>query len=427
MTTDPDPVTPDPDPMMPDPDPMPPMPPVPDTERLASLSANQLTVGSVLVNSLLDGSASSGLSALGFAIGGLTEVSALRAAFDELLPEIANANLDAARARQGDFQNLFFGQSQPQGTDEPSEFALSSAAYPAVHIGASRSTPVSASGPRVWGSVSYDRHRNSNTTSNAGYKSDGLSYTVGVANLGSGSWQFGIAGSYSDYDTTGLRGVRDKGSSRLIQFGAHAGTGFKDGGIGVDGRFDLVATYGDIKNDIAMVTAGNFPGLGSAQSGTADSTTYGATLRFTLDGSGGKIWPMQPFVSVGYDHISQGSVNLAGAGAANLAIESTSLDRYTLGYGLRFQKQWDKAAVRLGVAGYHYLGDTQTSLTSRFAELGANSPAFTTLGHDIKDQVKLDAGASYNFGSGWSASADAHLGFGDIQSYGGRFTLSKRF
>ena len=384
-------------------------------------------VGSVLFNSLRDGSASSGLSALGFAIGGLTEVSAIGAAFDELLPDVVNANLDAARARQGDFQNLLFGQSQPQGTDEPSEFAVSSAAYPAVYIGASRSAPVSASGPRVWGSVSYDRHRNSNTSSNSGYKSDGLSYTMGVSNLGSGSWQFGIAGSYSDYDTTGLRGIRDKGSSRLIQFGAHVGTGFKGGGLGVDGRFDLVVTYGDIKNDIAMVTAGNLPGLGGAQSGSADSTTYGATLRFTLDGSGGKLWPVRPFVSVGYDYISQRSVNLAGAGAANLAIESVSLDRYALGYGVRFEKKWDKAAVRLGVAGYHYLGDTQTSLTSRFAELGANSPSFTTLGHDIKDKVKVDAGLSYNFGSGWSTSADGHVGFGDIKSYGGRFTVSKRF
>ena len=44
-----------------------------------------------------------------------------------------------------------------------------------------------------------------------------------------------------------------------------------------------------------------------------------------------------------------------------------------------------------------------------------------------KTKCKVDAGASYNFGSGWSAAADAHLGFGDIESYGGRFTLSKRF
>ena len=308
-----------------------------------------------------------------------------------------------------------------------SEFAVSSAAYPAVHISASKSAPASASGPRVWGSISYDRQRNSNTSATAGYKSDGLSYTAGIGNIGSGNWKFGIAGSYGNYDTTGLRGTRDKTSSRLIQVGAHVTADLKNAALGVDGHLDLVATYGDIKNDITMLTPGAILGFGSPQTGSADSTTYGATMRFTLDGIQDKLWPVRPFVSIGYEHLSQGSVNLTGVGAADLAVASTSLDRYAIGYGMRFEKQWDKVAVRLTATGYHYLGDTQASLRSQFIELGADSPSFSTLGRDIKNQVKVDAGLSYRFGSGWGASASGHVGFGDIKGYGGRFTISKRF
>ena len=249
----------------------------------------------------------------------------------------------------------------------------------------------------------------------------------GIGNIGSGNWKFGIAGSYGNYDTTGLRGTRDKTSSRLIQVGAHVTADLKDGALGVDGHLDLVATYGDIKNDITMLTPGTILGFGSPQTGTSNSTTYGATMRFTLDGSHGKLWPVRPFVSIGYNHLSQGSVNLTGNGAADLTVAATSLNRYALGYGARFKKQWDKATVQLTVSGYHYLGDTQTSLRSQFIELGLDSPSFTTLGRNIKNQVKVDAGLSYNFGSGWKASANGHVGFGDIKNYGGRFTISKRF
>ena len=145
-----------------------------------------------------------------------------------------------------------------------------------------------------------------------------------------------------------------------------------------------------------------------------------------VDGTGGKDWPIRPFVSVSYDHLSQDAVSLIGFGATNLAIESTSLDRITFGYGARMSQHWDKTTFELGAAGYHYRGDTQTFLNSRFLDAGPAGSSFITSGFDIQNQFKIDAGLSQGIGEGWEFSVDGFVEFGDLEGFGGIISISKQ-
>ena len=399
-------------------------------ELVEGLSPNEFNVGTALFDDISIGAVPD-LSSLALNIGEQADITSLKSTLDELTPTIITATVEVTQSKTAKFRDDMLDQPGSQSGEEGSTTAFSGLnAYPAVYLAAgpySTAKPAMRNGPKLWGSVSYDRQSNDADFSNLGYKSDGFAYTIGVAGIGSGNWQFGITGSYANYDTSVLTSVPDTSSSRLLQLGAHTNIAVKKGPFGIDGRIDIAASYGDIKNDIVVIMPVTMPGLGGSQSGSVNSTTYGATLRYTLDGSHGKPWLIKPFVSIGYDHISQGDINFAGAENLNFAVANFSVDRYALGYGARLEKQWDKAAIRFGLTGYHYMGDTQTSLRTGFTEFGEAGPSFTTSGRNIKNYLQINAGASYNFGSGWSASADGLAGFGDIESYGGRFTISKRF
>ena len=387
-----------------------------DATMIGGITGNQSAVANLLTTEFAAGNLTGDLRDLAVGLGTLTDASALSALLDELPPEIANAGIDGVRLTQGNFRQLLINQYQAgDGADAGQAAGISNFA-PADQ---SRRT---SSGAAIWGSFSYNHQRNDTTINNAGYKADGIEFAAGISNIDVGGLKVGIGGGYTTFDTTGLRGVRDSSETKMFQFGAHASTGFQLGKNGIDGHVDMAINYATGDSDIVMATGG----LGASQSGTADFDSYGAGFRLSLDGSGGKAWPVQPFVSISYDSLSQDSVTLSG-GAANLVIDKAKIERITFGYGLRLDQNFVATALRLGVSGYHHSGDTQAILSSRFAATGPTGPSFVTLGHDIQNQYEIDAGLTQNLGGGWSISVDGYATFGDIEGYGGLLRIGKRF
>ena len=394
-----------------------------DASLINGLTPNQAAAANALVTQFENGTLTGDLRSLTLGLGSTPDAATLSALLDELTPEIANSSIDGARLTQDRFRKMLMSQYQLRGTGSSGEVAALSGLAAAAAAGA-KSVP---NGPQIWGAVNYNYHRNDNSVNNKGYRADGFELTAGISNISIGAWQVGFATGFSDFDTNELRGSADFAESELFRFGVHGSTEFGAGALGINGHIDIALDYGSGKNNITMVTAGGLSGLGSAQNGEADIETYGMSFRLNFDGSGDKQWPIRPFISVAYDHFAQDSIALTGAGVTDLAIDKVDLDRIAFGYGLRADHRWDQTELRLGLTGYHYEGDTQSSVTSRFLATGINGSAFTTTGFDIQDHVQLDAGISQQLGDGWSLSLDGYAGFGDLESYGGIFKIGRKF
>ncbi len=393
-----------------------------DATLLDALTPNQAAVANVLTTQFSAGSLTSDLRDLVVGLGLTPNAATLSALLDELTPEIVNAGIDGVRLTQDRFRKTLMSQYQHDDRASGEVAALGTFA-----LAAATGAKAPASEPQIWGAVNYNYHRNDTTVNNKGYRADGFELTAGVSGVTVGAWQVGFAAGYSDFDTNDLRGTRDRSASELFRFGIHGNSAFDAGALGINGHVDIALDYGYGNNDITMFTAGALTALGTAQNGTADTETYGMSFRLNLDGSGDRQWPIRPFVSIAYDHFSQDAVALTGGGVTDLAIDKVDMDRIAFGYGIRGDHTWGQTALRVGLAGYHYEGDTQTAVTSRFLATGVNGVAFTTVGFDIRDQFQLDAGLSQSLGDGWSLSVDGYTEFGDIESYGGLIKIMKKF
>lgn len=389
---------------------------------IGALTPNQAAVANALARDIGSGSATGNLRQFALGLGLLPDTADLSAIFDELTPEIVNAGIDGLRSRQDHFRQLLLGQYQ--SSDDVQNVALSTVGL--VGALASGQSTTRPSGPKIWGAVSYNYHRNDTTINNIGYRADGFDLTAGISNIAAGAFQLGVAVGYTEFDSRGLRGARDTADSELFRIGVHGSIDLSSEN-GLSGHVDAAIDYGNGENNITMITAGGLPALGITQNGSTNTDTIGISMRVTLDGSGGNRWPVQPFISVGYDNFSQDGTTLVGQGVTDLVINDVDLDRYTVGYGLRADQQWDRTAMRLGIAGYHYAGDTRSVLTSRFFGAGAGGATFNTFGFNIQDQFQIDAGLSHKVGDGWQLSLDGYFEFGDLESYGGMFKISKRF
>ncbi len=393
-----------------------------DATLLDALTPNQAAVANVLTTQFSAGSLTSDLRDLVVGLGLTPNAATLSALLDELTPEIVNAGIDGVRLTQDRFRKTLMSQYQHDDRASGEVAALGTFA-----LAAATGAKAPASEPQIWGAVNYNYHRNDTTVNNKGYRADGFELTAGVSGVTVGAWQVGFAAGYSDFDTNDLRGTRDRSASELFRFGIHGNSAFDAGALGINGHVDIALDYGYGDNDITMFTDGALPALGTAQNGTADTETYGMSFRLNLDGSGDRQWPIRLFVSIAYDHFSQDAVALTGGGVTDLAIDKVDMDRIAFGYGIRGDHTWGQTALRVGLGGYHYEGDTQTAVTSRFLATGDNGVAFTTVGFDIRDQFQLDAGLSQSLGDGWSLSVDGYTEFGDIESYGGLIKIMKKF
>ncbi|MCA8835196.1 MAG: autotransporter outer membrane beta-barrel domain-containing protein, partial [Proteobacteria bacterium] len=399
---------------------------------LDGLTANQRSVGEALLDDFADGALEGDLQMLAMAVFSSSDVSTMGALLEELTPQIANSGLDIMRARQDSFRQslLADGDTSPPTRSVRSRTRGSQIGGSGFGYGQGGSSGYNErrlfSGARLWGSFGYDRQSNGNRANEIGYISDGLSYSIGVSDVEIGLLRLGLAGSYSDYDATEQRGFADSSDGRLWQIGAVAGAVF--GGTGIRGRVDLAATYSDARQDIRKVLPSNVSGISGSQSGRVDVNSFGATMRLALNGAGRWTWPVRPFVSLGYDHVRQGAASLSGGGGASLLIERSRYDRFTLGYGARFEQEFGRGtAMWLSAGGYHHFGDTQGRLSSRFTAQGTEAPSFITTGQAIRHEGRVDGGVSVGFGGGWSIAAEGHAEFGNITGYGARVRLSKSF
>ena len=394
-----------------------------DASSISGVTPNQGGIANALIGEFVAGNLTGDIEDLAIGLAMITDADDLSAILDELSPEIAGAGIDGIRLSQDYFLQSLLSQAWATGGNSGNSLAYSGRTGAPISgaMGlASDGAQVSDDGPTIWGAVNYNDHRNDSTINNIGYDADGVDITAGISNIPLGSWEVGFAAGFTDFDSRGLRGLSDIAATNLLRLGVHAGNEFGSSGFG--GRIDVAAAYGTGETDLTMIT-----GLGAAQTGTADIKTYGAGLRLTLDGGEEKKWPLRPFVSVSYDSLSQNATVLQGGGATDLALDAIDLDRFTVGYGVNFVQDWNRTSLRLGATGYHYTGDTQVQIASRFAAIPGNAGAFTTVGFDIENQWQFDAGIDQRLGNGWSISADAYLGTGDIESFGGMLKIGKKF
>lgn len=393
---------------------------VTDAAGVQGLTTNQRSAANSLTSAFAENRLVGPLRSLTLGLGLLNDENALASALDELSPEIASANIDGLRARHGNFRNLLLERYHTRGAAALSEAEES-------RLGGGTPYRGTAEGAELWGAVTLSEMQNDGTTALIGYESDGVAIATGISNIDVGGAKLGFAFSFSEFDTTGLRGNPDTATSDIYLFGTHLSTAFGGAASGINGHIDLTATYGSGQNDLTMNSAGPLLGFGSAQSGSADFTVYGTSAQVTLDGTGGSLWPIRPFVSVAYDNYSQDALTLRGTGPSGVIIGATELERVTFGYGARFVTNFGGTQINLGATGYHFTGDTEAALSSNFFNLGQTSTPFTTGAFDIESQFKLDGTISQSFGDGWKLSAGGFAEFGDLEGFGGTFKVSVRF
>ncbi len=390
-----------------------------DAASIDGLSTNQSSIANALTSDFANNNQTGGLSDLTIGLGLLQDSSVLSAALDEITPEIVNSNIEVTRSNQNRFRQQLLNQYiAPQYQNDGAATAS---------LFATPAPSEAEKGPIIWGNIGYSAQRNDTTANNIGYRADGINLAVGISNIDAGGWQFGFGAGYSDFDTDDLTGVRDTISSELFFLGAHVSKGFNSKGLGLSGHIDLAVDYGTGDNDISINSAGGLFGFGGVQTGNANTDIFGASLRFTLDGSDTKKFPVQPFVSISYDSFSQDAVSLTGSTVTDISIDALDLDRVSFGYGIRADQKLGATSLKLGFTGFYHTGDTQSNLTTRFLSAAPNGATFLSSGFDIETQYIADIGVEHEFGKGWRVSLDGYAEFGDLEGYGGLFTLGKRF
>lgn len=383
---------------------------------IGNLNDNQAAIGDNLVALLSDSDTDADLLAVIASIGAIADGDQLADVLNGLGPEGLDAGLRAFTTSQHRFLDLVFGQSgRNAGPVAPTRVASLSGG------------PVSSGGDggvHVWVSAQSASLDQSGGAQHVGFDGDLFQFAGGVGGFNLGPVTFGVAGGYSDFsgDADELTAETDNTFYHI----AVSGAAKLDLGA-LNGSLSTVVSYAGGDNELAVSTVDPVAMQPALRSGEADVSSFDAGVRLSLEGVNGKAWFVQPLIFGGLNVYSQDAVTI-GDGASAVNVDEIDNTRGYVGVGAAVDRQVGRS-VRLGISvtGIQYFGDTQNIFSSRFTGAPANGSAFQTFGADVEQQVQFSADFAYEHKSGFVFSAGGFGEVGDLNLYGGRLGVSKRF
>ena len=267
--------------------------------------------------------------------------------------------------------------------------------------------------------------QNSTSTNGISAGDEALQYGAWVKVIGATANQ-DKDGQYNGYSTTstGIAMGIDKTTSSNVTLGVAFGMthtsidqkDFRDGDSATTESYNVVAyaakdwaaaylegalSYAYHTTDSDRATA-----VGRTANATIDASQYTAHInagyRFNVNNKA----TITPFLAADYTHLDQDGYTETGAGAINLTVNSTSVDRTTLGGGFRVGTKLTAGHTtflpELKIAAYDYLNQNAQDITAQYVGGGTE---FVTPG------TKLD-NTMYNFGLGLKAEISSTTSLG---------------
>ena len=389
-----------------------------DAANVAGLTPNQIAVGNALMNDFIAGSTDAELSVLATSTGTLNDVGSLATTLEELHPEELIAGVETFRNSQMIFANSLMMHSGVQDDDRATQIASNGAAMVSDGL----------TDDHVWAAFQYMGTKQDGTASGVEYETDGYDLTLGVSNLGEGKVRFGAAASYGVYDSDMSGQGVDNVETKVLRLGVHARSDFNRSASGLRAHMDVVGTAGWGSNEIERNVTSRAVGLSEVQSDDPSVNGYSGLVRLTMDGSDGKDWMVRPFIQGGIDGVKQDAASLGNASAA-LNTDKIDANRTTFGGGATFETSLgSNGYLSLSGTGLFHSGDTDAAFNSSFAGTSGTGNNFVTVGEDIEEQYILDLSiGKLGKDNGLIFGLDGFVEFGDLEGYGGRVRLGKRF
>ena len=378
-----------------------------DASAISGLTANQIAVGNALIDDYLAGNTTGGLTSTALNVGYVGDATALGQTLEELHPEEVIAGLQTFQNSQALFTNALTKAND-------------------CSLGLKEGTDNTCGQKKVWGSIQYVSTDQEGTFSSVDYETDGVEITGGISNIGAGALRLGAAVGYSALDSeVGGNGV-DEVKTEVFRVAGLATLDVGGADKGLLGHIDAVATYAGGKNDISRAISASAVSLSEVQEADPSVNGMSGLLRFTMEGSNGKYWPIKPFVQVGVDTVKQDAIDI-GSGVTGLSIDEIDGTRTTLGAGASFEASLGgNAYAKLTGTGLFHSGDTDNTLSSSFKSTSAGSN-FATIGEDVEQQFIIDFGAGTATEGGITIGANGFVEFGDLEGFGARLNVGHRF
>ena len=377
-----------------------------DAATVAGLTPNQIAVGNALIGDFASDDGSAALNDLAIATGTLGDADSLAKVLEELHPEEFIAGLQSFQSTQNRFTRMM--------TDRAT--------------GANSELDKTISDDMFWANVQYESGDQTGTYSGVDYETDGYQLAAGISNVGWDKVSVGVAFGYADKasDIGGL-GV-DTVDSQTFHLGGNMRADFGGEDSGLLAHVDAAGTFGVGENDIDRVISAPAVSFNDGQTAAADIDGISSLVRFTVDGSNGKQWPVKPFVQFSTDTLDQEAVSI-GSGAAALDVEDIEASRRTIGAGAAVDLDLsENIGVVLRGTGLFHSGDTDTAFYSSFASSGNDGNRFMTVGEEVDKQYIIE-GSLVRAGSenGLMIRADGFAEFGDLEGFGARLNIGHRF
>ena len=386
---------------------------------IPGLNLNQSNVGDNLISQIGDADAGSPLANLITAVGGIETEEELAAVLNELHPESLDVGLNFLNVAQRNFLELLTHHAQTGDASDPVRTVSLSAA------------PVSVSGSgrvNVWGAVQGFGVGQGSTAENIGFDGEAFAFAAGISGIQSGPVTLGFAGGYSNFDGDSDGDLGDAAETELFHVGASLHAKLNEGGQGVNSQIDVGVAYAGGDNNITQNLINPATDAAVQQTGRADVSSVDGRVQWTVKGSNGQPWLVQPLVRAGFSLFDQEATAVGAAEATALNINDLNNTRGHVGVGASLSHQLaDRFAVNARATAVQYFGDTQNVFSSSFAAAPAGGASFQTFGQEVEQQVELSADLSYGHKSGFTFNAGLFGEVGDLNVYGARASISKRF
>ena len=381
-----------------------------DLSAVEGLNPNQSNVGDTILTLINDGGLDPALADYISGILGLDSEEEVAVALAQLHPEALDFGLKSITASQ----RLFTESMRAHG-----EGGRPDAGARAMKL---------RSGATFWASVQGAGLGQDGQEDNTGFDGAVLATSAGIAGLEAGRFSFGIAGGFSQFDGETDGSFGDGLKAQFYHIGASLGLDLDD--AVADGwliRADAIAAFAGGETELSMTLLDPEDGGRLNQQGEADMKSLDISSRLTLAGVRGREWPLVPYTEFGVQIYRQDETRIGIAQPAGLQIDELHNTVGFAGVGVIYEQRWGDRLIAHGrAAGVRYFGDTRNTFNSRFAA-ALNGPAFQTAGQEINTQVEVEAALTYQHESGFTANMAAFGETGDLDVYGARFTISRKF
>jgi outer membrane autotransporter protein len=366
------------------------------------------------------------------AVGAADSLMDFAAADDEL--QIARNNLLAAPT--ADAANEVAESLTPDSTDAATQGALNVSNHvmgitttrlASLRTGTESSGIAagnSMSGNRMWGQVfgtTADQGRRDGVD---GYDADTVGMAVGVDGETVSGANIGVALSYGNTNVDS----KDANDSET-DVDSYQITVYGDMPLNDNMFLDGMVGYAFHNNDTTRHNVGGIAGLDA--NGDFDANQFMALARVGRDFAQGNGMTLTPSALAHWSYYDADNYTETGAGAANLSVDSDTMNVFELGVGV--DASWDlqnndgSKTVPTLSAGYRYnLGDESIDTTSSFQGGGA---AFDTDGLDqSRHTLNLGAAVKYYSTENWELSAEYDFEYkADYDAHSGQIRAGYRF